>query len=130
MVVFLVNIYMSCFKIQIFLPLRILCVTSAVCVCVCVCVKLLQLYLTICDPLDCKSTRLLCPWDTSGKNTGVGSMPSSRGIFPTQGLNPHHIHLLHWQEGSLPLTPSGKPSVLFTYCHCCFTYYTIITVCW
>ena len=46
MVVFLVNIYMPCFKIQIFLPLRIPCVTSAlsvcvcvgVCVCVCVCV--------------------------------------------------------------------------------------------
>ena len=51
------NIYTSCFKIQMFLPLRILCVTSALCVCVCVCVraqaKLLQLYLTRCDPLDC-----------------------------------------------------------------------------
>ena len=24
-------------------------------------------------------TRLLCPWDSPGKNTGVGAMPSSRG---------------------------------------------------
>ena len=24
--------------------------------------------------------RLLCPWDSPGKNTGVGSMPSSRGF--------------------------------------------------
>ena len=30
-------------------------------------------------------------------------------IFPTQGLNPCLLHLLHWQVGSLPLTPSGKP---------------------
>ena len=29
-----------------------------------------------------------------------------QGIFLTQGLNPG---LLHWQEGSLPLVPPGKP---------------------
>ena len=33
-------------------------------------------------------------------------MPSSRGIFPTQGLN---LHLLHWQAGSLPLSPQESP---------------------
>ena len=26
-----------------------------------------------------------------------------QGIFPTQGLNPHVLRLLHWQVGSLPL---------------------------
>ena len=31
-------------------------------------------------------------------------------IFPSQGLNPHLFHLLHWQVGSLPLSPHGKPS--------------------
>ena len=30
-----------------------------------------------------------------------------QGIFPTQGGNPHLIHLLHWQVGSLPLVPPG-----------------------
>jgi len=29
-----------------------------------------------------------------------------QGIFPTQGSN---LHLLHWQVGSLPLAPPGKP---------------------
>ena len=29
----------------------------------------------------------------------------SRGIFPTQGLNPHLLRPLHWQAGSLPLAP-------------------------
>ena len=32
--------------------------------------------------------RLLCPWDSSGKNTGVGSHSLLQGIFPTQGSNP------------------------------------------
>ena len=32
-----------------------------------------------------------------------------QGIFATQGLNPHLLHLLHWQADSLPLAPLGKP---------------------
>ena len=31
------------------------------------------------------------------------------GIFPTQGLNLCLLRLLHWQVGSLPLAPRGKP---------------------
>ena len=31
------------------------------------------------------------------------------GIFLTQGLNLHLLHLLHWQAVSLPLAPLGKP---------------------
>ena len=34
-------------------------------------------------------TRLLCPWDSSGKNTGVGCHALLQGIFPTQGSNSH-----------------------------------------
>ena len=33
-----------------------------------------------------------------------------QGIFPTLGSNLHLLCLLHWQVGSLPLAPSGKPS--------------------
>ena len=33
--------------------------------------------------------RLLCPWDSPGKNTGVGCFALLQGIFPMQGLNPH-----------------------------------------
>ena len=32
--------------------------------------------------------RLLCPWDSPGKNTGVGSHSLLQGILRTQGLNP------------------------------------------
>ena len=32
-------------------------------------------------------TRLLCPWNSQGKNTGVCCHILLQGIFPTQGLN-------------------------------------------
>ena len=32
------------------------------------------------------------------------------GDFPNTGWNPHLFCLLHWQSGSLPLAPPGKPS--------------------
>ena len=44
-----------------------------------------------------------------GKNIGVGRHALLQGIFPAQGLNPFLVRLLHWQVGSLPLMPSGKP---------------------
>ena len=50
-------------------------------------------------------SRLLCPWDSPGKNTGVGSLSLLQGSFPTQGLNPG---LPHWQADSLPSEPPGR----------------------
>ena len=52
--------------------------------------------------------RLLCPRNSPGKNTGVGSHSLLQGIVPTQGLNPgllHHRQLLY----SLLSEPPGKP---------------------
>ena len=60
-------------------------------------------------PYGLQSTRFLCPWDSSGKNTGVDRHALFQGIFLTQGLNLCLLHLLHWQAGSLPLVPPGKP---------------------
>ena len=53
--------------------------------------------------------RLLCPWDSPGKNTGVGCHALLQGIFPTQGSNSHLFWLLHWQKDSLLLVLPGKP---------------------
>ena len=39
-------------------------------------------------PHRLQPTRLLCPWNSPGKNTGVGSHSLLQGIFPIQGLNP------------------------------------------
>ena len=51
-------------------------------------------------------TRLLCPWDSPGKNTGVGGHSLLQGIFPTQRSNPSSPAL---QADSLPSEPPGKP---------------------
>ena len=51
-------------------------------------------------------TRFLCPWNSPGKNTGVGCRFLLQGIFPIQGLN---SCLLHWQADSLWSEPPGKP---------------------
>ena len=51
---------------------------------------------------------LFCPWDSAGKNTGVGCHSLLQWIFPTQGLNPCLLCVLHWQAGSLPRMPPGK----------------------
>ena len=56
-------------------------------------------------------TRLLCPWDSPGKNTGVGCHALLQGIFPTQRSNLCLLRLLHWQAGSLALAPPEKPPV-------------------
>ena len=44
-------------------------------------------------------TRLLCPWDSPGKNTGVGCHFLLQGNFLTQELNsglPHCRQMLYW----------------------------------
>ena len=65
------------------------------CVCVCVCVFVAQSCLTLYDPMDYTPARLLCPWDSSGKNIGVGSHSLLQGIFQTQRLN---LDLLHCRQ--------------------------------
>ena len=84
-----------------------------VCVCVCVCVKLLQSCPTPCDPMNCSlPAGLFCPWDSPGKNTGVGCLVLLQGIFPTQGSNLSLLRLLVWQAGSLPLASLlGSPEL-------------------
>ena len=52
------------------------------------------------------ATRLRCPWNFPGKNTGVGCHFQPHGIFPTQGSN---RSLLHWQADSLPPCHLGFP---------------------
>ena len=67
------------------------------------CVQLLRLH-------SLWHARLLCPWDSPGKNTGVGRHALLQGIVPTQGSNPHLFCLLHWQAGSLPRAPPEEPT--------------------
>ena len=65
---------------------------------------------TLCDPHGLLSTRLLCPWNSPGRNTGVGCHFILQRIFPTQASNPWNPWLLHWQSGSFITEPPGKPT--------------------
>ena len=49
-------------------------------------------------------------WASLAKNTEVGCHALLQGIFLTLGSNPCLLCLLHWQAGSLPLVPPGKPN--------------------
>ena len=62
--------------------------------------------LTLFRPHGLQPASPLCPWDSPGKNTGVGSPSFLKGIFLTQGSNPS---LLHCQADSLPLSHLGSP---------------------
>ena len=74
-----------------------------------------QLCLTLCKPMDCSSPGSSVSGDSPGKNTGVGCHAVLQGIFPIQESNLHLLSLLHWQAGSLPLVPPGKPLLVFTW---------------
>ena len=40
------------------------------------------------QPHELQPSMLLCPWDSPGRNTGVGCHALLQGIFLTQGSNP------------------------------------------
>ena len=60
-------------------------------------------------PYGLQSARLLCPWDSPGKNSRVSCHALLQRIFPAQGSNLHLLCLLPWQAGCLPLAAAGKP---------------------
>ena len=56
--------------------------------------KSLQLCPTLCNPVD-YSPPVLYPWDSPGKNAGVGCHALLQGIFLTQGSNPRLSGLMY-----------------------------------
>ena len=48
-----------------------------------------------------------CPWDSPGKNTGVGCHALFQGIFPTQASNPDFSH---YRQILYCLSHQGSPS--------------------
>ena len=63
----------------------------------------------LCDPMDCSPPDSSVHGILQARITGVGCHALLQEIFPVQGSNPHLFCLLHWQVGSLPLAPPGKP---------------------
>src|SRR5574337_44455 len=79
------------------------------------CVLDAQLCPTLCNPMDYSPARFLCPWDFSGKNTGVGCHFLFQGIFPTQRSNPHLPALA---GGFFTTEPPGKLCYFPRRTHC------------
>ena len=61
-------------------------------------------------PRGLQPTRLLCPWGSPGKNTGVGCHAFLQGIFLTQGSNPGLLVSPELQADSLSLSQLGRPT--------------------
>ena len=79
---------------------------------------LFQSYPTLRDPMDCSPTGSSVHRILQASVLEWVAMPSS-GDLPDQGWNQRFLCLLHWQAGSLPLVPPGKPqnsSLLGTIC--------------
>ena len=55
--------------------------------------------------------RFFCPWDSPGKNNGVGCHFLLQGNFLSQGLSLCLLSLLHWQRDYLPLVSPTTVSV-------------------
>ena len=70
------------------------------------CVLVAQLSPTLCDPMDCNLTSLLCQWNSPGKNSRVGCCSLLQEIFPTQGLN---SGLSHCRQILYCLSYQGSP---------------------
>ena len=92
--------------------------SSVFCLCMCVCLSLSS-FMKVKVSISCsvvsdslrphglQPSRLLCPWDSPGKNTGVGCHALLQGIVLTQGLNPG---LLHHRRILCRLSPQGSLS--------------------
>ena len=76
--------------------------------------KSLQLYLTSYDPMDCSPPGSSDHGILQVRILEWVAMPSP-GDLPDPGSSPLLFHLLHWQVGSLPLAPPGKPPA--SLCH-------------
>ena len=81
-----------------------------------------QSCLTLHDPIDYSTSRILCPWNSLGKNTGVGSHSLLQGIFLTQGSNPGP---LQYRWILYQLSHEGSPRLIlfflsFPRAGCCY----------
>ena len=82
-------------------PYMCVCVCVYIYMCIYICLNIyMYIYLSeshsvmfnFLQPHGLGPISLLCPWNSPGKNTGVGSLSLLQGIFPTQGSNRGLLH--------------------------------------
>ena len=64
-----------------------------------------------CDPMDCSPPGSSVHAILQARMLEWVAMPSSRGSSRPRDQNCVSYRLLHWQVGSLPLVPFGKPRI-------------------
>ena len=78
---------------------------------VCACMLTLFSHVQLFATLWTVACQAHCPWDSPGKNTGVGWHFLLQGIFLTQGIKPASPVSPALQADSLPLSHQGSPEV-------------------
>ena len=76
---------------------------------ICVHAKSLLLCPTLCDPMDCSPPDSYVKGIFQARILEWVVMSFSRGSFPPKDRTYVSLCLLHWQAGSLPRVPPGKP---------------------
>ena len=66
-------------------------------------VKVVQSYVTLCNPMD------YTVHNSPGQNNGMGTLSLLQGLFPTQGSNPS---LLRFGQILYQLSHTGRPRIL------------------
>ena len=83
------------------------------------------------QPCGLLPTRLLCPWDSPGKNTRVGCHSILQGIFPTQGSNlglPHCRQILYYLSHRVSLIYENTAKEVFS-CSTCHDVFLLRLIC-
>ena len=74
---------------------------------------------TLCDPMDCSLARLLCPWNSPGKYTGICSHSLLQGIFLTLGLKGVIVSFLNHPHWAVDLQTLPAKSQAGNFRHSC-----------
>ena len=110
----LTRMQLNC-KVQTFMCVFVESVHICVPMCMHVCVLSHIICVYLCDPVDCSLPGSSVHGFSRQEYWSRLQCPPLR-IFPTRGWNLCFLCLLHWQTGSLPLVPPGKPNlVLITF---------------
>ena len=89
-------------------------------ICICTCMLSCFSHVRLCCTMDCGLPGSSVQGILQARILEWIAMPSSSD----PGIEPRLLHLLQWQEGSLPLVPPGKP----IYIYAIFTMIVCITL--
>ena len=88
---------------------------TATLIILCMCALVIQLCLTLCNPLDCSLSASSVHEIFQAKILEWVAIFLPQGIFPTQRLNPYFLYLLQCRWSLYPLSHQGSSSLSYLY---------------